>query len=47
MIKKVYEFNAKIGEGSYGHVYKATTVKLKAQKRNPLLDMKNNFNVTH
>ena len=29
---KVYQFDEMIGEGSYGHVYKATTLKMKRLK---------------
>lgn len=32
-VKRVYQFNSKIGEGSYGHVYKATAIKHKNEDK--------------
>ena len=43
-IKQVYRFLEMIGEGSYGHVYKATTVKLQRQTTNAADDRNNSMN---
>jgi serine/threonine protein kinase len=43
-IKKVYKFLEMIGEGSYGHVYKATPVKLLRQTANAADERSNSMN---